>query len=75
EENTAATEQMAAGSNEVTSSIKQIEQLARSNATGASQIAASAEEMSASAEEMASSASTLAEVARGLHQQVAQFKL
>ena len=75
EENTAATEEMAASSNEVTQAIENIASVSEENSAAIEQVSASAEEMSAQVEEVTASAQSLSEMAHALQEVVAQFKL
>ncbi len=75
EENTAATEEMAASSSEVTQAIENIAAVSEENSASVEEVSASAEEMSAQVEEVTASAQSLAEMARGLQEIVARFKL
>jgi methyl-accepting chemotaxis protein len=75
EENTAATEEMAAGSGEVTHAIENIASVSEENSAAVEEVSASAEEMSAQVEEVTASAQSLAEMAAGLRAVIAQFKL
>jgi hypothetical protein len=75
EENTAATEQMAASSSEVTQAIENIASVSEENSAAVEEVSASAEEMSAQVEEVTASAQSLAEMAQALQAVVAQFKL
>ncbi len=75
EENTAATEEMAAGAGSVMQSIENIASVSEENSAAVEEVSASAEEMSAQVEEVTASAQSLADMAAGLRQIVAQFKL
>jgi methyl-accepting chemotaxis protein len=75
EENTAATEEMAASSTEVTHAIENIASVSEENSAAVEEVSASAEEMSAQVEEVTASAQSLADMAQALQQVVAQFKL
>jgi len=75
EENTAATEQMAAGATEVTGAIENIASVSEENSAAVEEVSASAEEMSAQVEEVAASARSLEEMAQNLKEIVRQFKL
>ena len=75
EENTAATEEMAAGAGSVMQSIENIASVSEENSAAVEEVSASAEEMSAQVEEVTASAQSLADMAQGLRQIVAQFKL
>ena len=75
EENTAATEEMAAGAGSVMQSIENIASVSEENSAAVEEVSASAEEMSAQVEEVTASAQSLADMATGLREVVAQFKL
>jgi methyl-accepting chemotaxis protein len=75
EENTAATEEMAANSTEVTTAIEVIASVSEENSASIEEVSASTEEMSAQVEEVTASALSLNEMARGLQNVVARFKL
>jgi methyl-accepting chemotaxis protein len=75
EENTAATEEMAANSSEVTQAIENIASVSEENSASVEEVSASTEEMSAQVEEVTASAQSLADMAQGLQQIVARFKL
>ncbi|HSO27245.1 MAG TPA: methyl-accepting chemotaxis protein [Anaerolineales bacterium] len=75
EENTAATEEMAAGANEVNQSIENIASVSEENSAAIEEVSASAEEMNAQVEEVTASAQSLAEMAELLQGVVSQFKL
>jgi len=75
EENTAATEQMAAGSTEVTNAIESIASISEENSAAVEEVSASTEEMSAQVEEVTASAQSLADMAQALQQVVALFKV
>jgi methyl-accepting chemotaxis protein len=77
EENTAATEEMAAGQRRVGHASDGPHRLAsrEENSAAAEEVSAATEEVSAQAEEVAASAQSLAEIAGQLQQIVAQFKL
>jgi methyl-accepting chemotaxis protein len=75
EENTAATEEMAASSSEVTHAIENIASVSEENSAATEEVSASAEEMTAQVEEVTASAQSLADMAQGLRELVARFKL
>jgi methyl-accepting chemotaxis protein len=75
EQNTAATEEMAAGSSEVTQTIENIASISEQNSAAIEEVSAGAEEMTAQVEEVGAAAQTLAEMARQLQQVVALFTL
>jgi methyl-accepting chemotaxis protein len=75
EENLASTEEMAAGSSEVTQAIENIASVSQENSAAVEEVSASAEEMSAQVEEVTASAQALAEMAQGLQELVARFRL
>jgi methyl-accepting chemotaxis protein len=72
EENTAATEQMAASSGEVNTAIENIASVSEENSAAIEEVSASAEEMSAQVQEVTASAQSLAEMAHELQAVVAQ---
>jgi methyl-accepting chemotaxis protein len=75
EENTAATEQMAASSSEVTQAVDNIASVSEENSAAVEQVSASAEEMSAQVEEVTASAQSLAEMAETLQELIARFDI
>ncbi|HEY3366166.1 MAG TPA: methyl-accepting chemotaxis protein [Symbiobacteriaceae bacterium] len=75
EENTASSEQMAAGAEQVTDSVGGIAAVSEQNAATSEEVAASVEEMNAAMEEVAASAQSLAQVAAQLRDQVGRFKV
>jgi len=75
EENTAATEEMAAGSTEVTQAIENIASVSEENSAAVEEVSASAEEMSAQVEEVSASAETMRQMALDLKMMVNQFRL
>jgi len=75
EENTAATEQMSANSSEVSQAIENIAAVSEENSAAIEEVSASAEEMTAQVQEVTASAQTLAEMAKGLQEAVARFKI
>ncbi|RPJ23834.1 MAG: hypothetical protein EHM33_19755 [Chloroflexi bacterium] len=75
EENTAATEQMAASSSELTQAIENIASVSEENSAAIEEVSASTEQVSAQVEEVSASAASMMELAKGLQQVVAQFKL
>lgn len=74
-QNTLATEQMAAGSNEVYRAINNIADVSKANSMAVEEVSAATEEMSAQVEEVSASAQTLNDMAQALQHLVAQFKL
>ena len=74
-ENTAATEEMATNSNELTQAIENIASISEQNSASIEEVSASTEEVSAQVEEVSASAVSMMELAQGLQQIVAQFKL
>jgi methyl-accepting chemotaxis protein len=75
EENTAATEEMAANSTEVTQSVENIASVSEENSAAVEEVSASAEEMSAQVEEVTASAEELAQLTSDLQLVVSRFKL
>ena len=75
QENTAATEQMSASSSQVSKSVEAVAGVSEENSAATQQVSAAAEEMSAQVEEVVASAKSLADMARGLQESVATFKL
>jgi methyl-accepting chemotaxis protein len=75
EENTAATEQMAAGSSAANHAIESIAAVSEENGAAIEEVSASAEEMSAQVEEVNASAQSLSDMAVNLQRICAQFKL
>lgn len=75
EENTAATEEMAAGVNEVTQAIDSVASVSEENAASVEEVSAGTEEMSAQVEEVVASADSMARMAEELKDMVARFKL
>jgi len=75
EENTAATEEMAAGAFEVGKAVERISEVSRENAAASEQVSAAVEELTAASEEVSASAQGLSRVAQDLQEQVARFKL
>lgn len=75
EANTAATEEMAAGSAEVRQAIENIASVSEENSVAVEEVSASTEQMSAQVEEVTASAQSLAELAQALQAVVPQFKL
>ncbi len=75
EENTAATEEMAANSSELTQAIENIASVSEQNSAAVEEVSASTEEVSAQVEEVSASAASMMDLAQGLQQVVAQFKL
>jgi methyl-accepting chemotaxis protein len=75
EENTAATEEMSAGSTEVTQEIEAIASVSEQNSAAVEQVSASTAEMNNQMQDVASSASNLAEMAQGLKEIINYFQL
>ena len=75
EENTAATEEMAASAGEVGQAIDSIASVSEETAASVEEISASAEQVNASIEQIATSAAELANMAEKLTQVVSIFKL
>ena len=75
EENTAATEQMTAGSSAANRAIESIAAVSEENGAAIEEVSASAEEMSAQVEEVNASAQSLSDMAVNLQRICAQFKL
>ncbi|MQR94932.1 methyl-accepting chemotaxis protein [Fictibacillus phosphorivorans] len=71
----AASEQVAVGTEQVVKSIDFVSQLAISSASGAQNVSAATEEQLASMEEIASSANSLSTMAEELQEATSQFKL
>jgi methyl-accepting chemotaxis protein len=75
DENTAATKDMTVSSNETTRAIEDIASVSEENNAAIEEVSASTEEMSAQIEEVSASAQSLAQLAEGLNEIVARFKL
>ncbi len=75
EENTAATEEMAAGSSLVTQAIEDIASISEQNSAAVEQVSASAEEMSEQVEEVTKSVNGLTGMAHSLQSVLSQFNL
>ena len=75
EQNSAAAQQMAANSTQVSQSVESIADITRENSAATQQVSASAEEMSAQVQEVVASSQSLDEMARELKVIVGQFKL
>ncbi|MEW6229595.1 MAG: methyl-accepting chemotaxis protein, partial [Bacillota bacterium] len=75
EENTAATEEMAASAEEVKKAIDSIASVSEETAASVEEVSASAEQVSASIQEMAASAGVLADMAQKLRDLVSRFKV
>jgi methyl-accepting chemotaxis protein len=73
EENNAATEEMAAGSDQMTTAIQEVAAVSEENAAAAEEVAASMEELTAGAESIAAASSHLSRVAQELRQHVTHF--
>lgn len=74
-ENTAATQAMAAGADEVAGIVERVARVAEDNAAAAEQVSAAVEELTASSEQVAVSAQSLAQTARSLRAQVERFTI
>jgi methyl-accepting chemotaxis protein len=72
--NTAAA-QMSVAAGTVSQSVESIAAISEENSAAAEEVSAATEEMSAQAEEVVASATTLAEMAQGLDELVARFRL
>lgn len=75
EENTAATEEMAASAEEVKKAIDNIASVSEQTAASVEEVSASAEQVGASIQEMAASAESLADMAQKLRELVSKFKV
>ncbi len=75
EENTAATEEMAANSTELTQAIENIASVSEENSAAVEEVSASTEEVSAQVEEVSASAASLMDMAKNLQKVVSRFKL
>lgn len=75
EESSASTQEMTASAEMVNTSIKNIASISQENASSAEEVSASTEELTASLEEVSASSEHLFEMAQGLQQLVAQFKV
>ncbi len=75
EENTAASEEMAANGQEVTQAMEGIASVAEENSASIEEVSASAEEMSAQVEEMVASAEELSALAEELRISTIQFRI
>ena len=75
EENTAATEEMSAGSTEVAQSIEQIASTSEESSASIEEVSASTEEMSAQVQEVSTSSEILAEMAQQISSMLGQFNL
>ncbi len=75
EENTAATEEMSAGSSLVTQAIEDIASISEQNSAAVEQVSASAEEMSEQVEEVTKSVNGLTGLAHSLQSVLSQFNL
>lgn len=74
EENSAATEEMSAGSAQVARSLEAISQISETNASTAEQVSASVGAVTDATEEIASAVTRLSQTAHDLEQKVARFK-
>jgi len=74
-ETNAAAAQMGAAADMVGQSVESIAAVSQENSASAEEVSAATEEMSAQAEEVVASAATLAEMAQGLDELVAHFRL
>jgi len=75
EENKAATDEMALNSSRLTEAIENIASVSEANSASVEEVSASTEEVSSQVEEVSASAAALMEMAHGLQQVTAQFKL
>ncbi|HEX7490391.1 MAG TPA: methyl-accepting chemotaxis protein [Candidatus Limnocylindrales bacterium] len=75
EETNTAAAQMGAAADTVGRSVESIAAISQENSASAEEVSAATEEMSAQAEEVVASAATLAEMAQGLDELVARFRL
>jgi len=75
EENTASTEEMAAGAMQVTDSVGRIAGVAQENAAVSQEVSASVTELTASSLQVATAAGDLRNIAADLQGQVARFKV
>ncbi len=75
EENKAATEEMAFNSSRLTEAIENIANVSAENSASVEEVSAATEEVSSQVEEVSASAATLMQMAQGLQQVTAQFKL
>jgi len=75
EENTAATEEMAASSSEVTTAVESIASVSEENSASIEEVSASTEEMNAQVEEVNASAQELSQIAQDLAILVSQFRI
>lgn len=75
EENTAATEEMAAGADQVTEAIHAIAAVSEENASSSEEVSAAMEELSAGADSIANSAGNLSRVAAELQSHVSRFRV
>ena len=70
-----AAAQMSSAADTVSESVESIAAISQENSASAEEVSAATEEMSAQAEEVVASAATLAEMAQGLDELVARFRL
>jgi methyl-accepting chemotaxis protein len=75
EENTAATEEMAANSSELTQAVENIASVSEENSAAVEEVSASTEEVLAQVEQVSASATSLMDLAQDLQRVVSQFKL
>jgi methyl-accepting chemotaxis protein len=75
EETNAAAAQMGSAADTVGQSVESIAAISQENSASAEEVSAATEEMSAQAEEVVASAATLSEMAQGLDELVARFRL
>ncbi len=75
EENLAASEEMSHRAHEVTQAIENIASVSEENSASVEEVSAAAEEMSAQVQEVTASTHSLANMAEGLQQIIAQFKV
>ena len=75
DETNSAAAQMGSAADTVGQSVESIAAISQENSASAEQVSAATEEMSAQAEQVVASAATLAEMAQGLDELVARFRL
>lgn len=75
EENSAATEEMAAGAGQMQGLVVRVAAISQENAAAAAQVSANVEAFTAASEEVSASAQQLSAVAGGLKEQVSTFKV
>lgn len=75
QEVSATVEEMAGGSQQIVSSIKQIENIGKENLSQSQTISAATEEQTASVEQIASASQSLAQMAQNLQSKVSKFRV